>query len=135
MLLNALQASEPGGWVELTTEMEPGTLEQEPLVRLDVRDNGSGIAADLVPHIFDPFFTTKSEGTGLGLSVSYNIVAEHKGRLEVQSEPGKGTCFSMYLPILLTPRRSEVAERFHPPVYKDREMPYNGMSPLLALGS
>ncbi len=99
LLLNALQASEPGGYIELATEMELGPVDHEPLVRLDVRDNGSGISEDLLPHIFDPFFTTKSEGTGLGLSVSYNIVAEHKGRLEVHSEPGKGTCFSMFLPV------------------------------------
>lgn len=99
LLLNALQASEPGGWVEIATESEIGDVDHEPVVRLDVRDNGSGISQDLLPHIFDPFFTTKSEGTGLGLSVSYNIVAEHKGRLEAQSEPGKGTVFSMYLPV------------------------------------
>ncbi len=98
LLLNALQASGPGGWVELSTELELGLVEREPLVRLDVRDNGSGIPADMLPHIFDPFFTTKSEGTGLGLSVSYNIIAEHKGRLEVHSEAGSGTCFSVYLP-------------------------------------
>ena len=99
LMLNALQASEPGGWVEIATESEIGGVDHEPVVRLDVRDNGSGISQDLLPHIFDPFFTTKSEGTGLGLSVSYNIVAEHKGRLEAQSEPGKGTVFSMYLPV------------------------------------
>ena len=99
LLLNALQASESGGYIELATEMELGPVDHEPLVRLDVRDNGSGISQELLPHIFDPFFTTKSEGTGLGLSVSYNIVAEHKGRLEVRSEPGKGTCFSMFLPV------------------------------------
>ena len=93
LILNALQASTRGGWVELVTEMEPGTPEHDGFVRLDVRDNGSGIDPELLPHIFDPFFTTKSEGTGLGLSVSYNIVAEHKGRLEVSSEQGKGTCF------------------------------------------
>ncbi len=98
LLLNALQASGPGGWIELTTELELGLVEHEPLVRLDVRDNGSGIPQDMLPHIFDPFFTTKSEGTGLGLSVSYNIIAEHKGRLEVHSETGNGTCFSVYLP-------------------------------------
>ena len=79
--------------------MELGPVDHELLVRLDVRDNGSGISEDLLPHIFDPFFTTKSEGTGLGLSVSYNIVAEHKGRLEVRSERGKGTCCSMFLPV------------------------------------
>ena len=99
LLLNALQASESGGYIELATEMELGPVDHELLVRLDVRDNGSGISEDLLPHIFDPFFTTKSEGTGLGLSVSYNIVAEHKGRLEVRSERGKGTCFSMFLPV------------------------------------
>ena len=97
LLLNALQASEPGGYIELSTELELGLVEREPLVRLDVRDNGSGIPADLLSHIFDPFFTTKSEGTGLGLSVSYNIIAEHKGRLEVHSQAGTGTCFSVYL--------------------------------------
>ena len=99
LILNALQASSADSWIELSTELEPVTDDQDPLIRLDVRDAGSGIAADKLPHIFDPFFTTKSEGTGLGLSVSYNIVAEHKGRLEVQSEPGKGTCFSIYLPV------------------------------------
>ncbi len=98
LLLNALQASASGGWVELSTELELGLVEHEPLVRLDVRDNGSGISPDMLSHIFDPFFTTKSEGTGLGLSVSYNIIAEHKGRLEVRSEVGEGTCFSVYLP-------------------------------------
>ncbi len=98
LLLNALQASGPGGWIELSTDLELGLVEHEPLVRLDVRDNGSGIPADMLPQIFDPFFTTKSEGTGLGLSVSYNIIAEHKGRLEVHSEKGNGTCFSVYLP-------------------------------------
>ena len=99
LILNALQASSEDSWIELSTELEPVAEDQDPLIRLDVRDAGSGIAADKLPHIFDPFFTTKSEGTGLGLSVSYNIVAEHKGRLEVQSEPGKGTCFSIYLPV------------------------------------
>ena len=93
LLLNALQASTPGGYIELTTEMELGPVDHEPLVRLDVRDNGSGISEDLLPHIFDPFFTTKSEGTGLGLSVSYNIVAEHKGRLEVQQRTRQGDVF------------------------------------------
>ena len=99
LLLNAIQANTDGGWIEVATEMEPGTAEHDAFIRLDVRDGGNGIPEDILPHIFDPFFTTKGEGTGLGLSVSYNIVAEHKGRLEVASETGKGTCFSLYLPI------------------------------------
>jgi two-component system sensor histidine kinase HydH len=99
LLLNALQASEPGDSVELSTEIMHDAGQAEPLIRVDVRDTGSGIPKDMLPHIFDPFFTTKSEGTGLGLSVSYNIIAEHGGRLEVQSELGEGTCFSIYLPL------------------------------------
>ena len=97
-MLNAIQATPTGGWVELSTEREPIGADGDPLVRMDVRDNGCGIAAEMLPHIFDPFFTTKSEGTGLGLSVSYNIILEHKGRMEVRSEIGQGTCFSVYLP-------------------------------------
>ncbi len=99
LLLNALQASEAGGSIELSTEIQNGASNPEPLIRLDVRDSGSGIPKETLPHIFDPFFTTKSEGTGLGLSVSYNIISEHRGRLEVSSELGKGTCFSIYLPL------------------------------------
>ena len=99
LILNALQASHTKGSIELTTEQEPGDGESEAFIRLDVTDNGSGIDPGTLPHIFDPFFTTKGEGTGLGLSVSYNIVAEHKGRLEVRSKVDEGTCFSVYLPV------------------------------------
>ena len=99
LLLNAIQANPDGGWIEVGTRTEPGTPEHDTFIRLDVSDGGSGIPAEILPNIFDPFFTTKGEGTGLGLSVSYNIVAEHRGRMEVESEPGKGTCFSLYLPV------------------------------------
>lgn len=99
LLLNALQATPPGGVVELTTALEPGDADHDAFMRLDVRDTGSGIPPEMLARVFDPFFTTKSEGTGLGLSVSYNLVAEHKGRLEVSSEVGQGTCFSVYLPV------------------------------------
>ena len=99
LLLNAIQANPDGGWIEVGTRTEPGTPEHDAFIRLDVSDGGNGIPAEILPHIFDPFFTTKGEGTGLGLSVSYNIVAEHRGRMEVESEPGKGTCFSLYLPV------------------------------------
>ena len=63
-----------------------------------VRDTGSGIPAEALAKIFDPFYTTKPAGTGLGLSVSYGIVQEHEGAMEVQSQPGHGTTFTLSFP-------------------------------------
>jgi signal transduction histidine kinase len=65
-----------------------------------IQDEGCGIPAEHIQQVFDPFFTTKDvgEGTGLGLSVSLGIVREHAGWIEVQSEPGRGTCFTVWLP-------------------------------------
>jgi PAS domain S-box-containing protein len=72
-----------------------------PFIEMLVTDEGRGIDPDHLPHIFDPFFTTKREsgGTGLGLSISYGIIKDHKGTLEVSSIPGKGTTFTITLPI------------------------------------
>jgi two-component system sensor histidine kinase PilS (NtrC family) len=67
-------------------------------VTIEVEDNGPGIAADHLPRIFDPFFTTKKRGTGLGLATSHAIVTEHGGSLDVRSEPGQGTRFTVRLP-------------------------------------
>jgi two-component system NtrC family sensor kinase len=69
-------------------------------LRIDVRDQGVGIAADQRQHLFEPFYTTKDvgEGTGLGLSIAYGIVQEHGGWIGVESRPGEGSCFSVYLP-------------------------------------
>jgi signal transduction histidine kinase len=69
-------------------------------VRLAVTDTGPGIPPDLLGRVFVPFFTTKPGGTGLGLPISYRIVKDHGGLLEVQSEPGAGTAFSILLPAL-----------------------------------
>jgi len=73
----------------------------EEHVWIGVADNGCGIAPEIMSRIFDPFFTTKAvgKGTGLGLSVSYGIVQKHGGRIDVESEPGQGTCFRVHLPI------------------------------------
>jgi signal transduction histidine kinase len=64
-----------------------------------VADSGPGIAPEVRPHLFEPYFTTKEAGTGLGLAISDRIVREHGGRIEVESEPGKGTTFSVCLPV------------------------------------
>ena len=65
-----------------------------------VSDTGAGIAPEALTRIFDPFFTTKNEGTGLGLSLSYAIVKDHGGDIEVDSEPGRGTTFTLIFPRL-----------------------------------
>ena len=69
-------------------------------LRLRVEDHGDGIAPGDLPHVFEPFFTTKDvgEGTGLGLSVTYGIVQDHGGFIDVESEPGRGCSFSLYFP-------------------------------------
>ena len=82
--------------------MAPGSgILRSDLVRIDVRDQGKGIPEDHLDQIFEPFFSTKEagRGTGLGLSITRGIVQEHGGWIEAESEPGKGTCFSVYLPV------------------------------------
>jgi two-component system cell cycle sensor histidine kinase/response regulator CckA len=78
---------------------------------VEVRDTGSGIAAEHLPRLFDPFFTTKSKavGTGLGLAVCHNIVRAHGGAMEVESTPGKGSCFRLVLAACEPPRPGDRA--------------------------
>ncbi|MEX6502488.1 ATP-binding protein [Pseudomonas zhanjiangensis] len=94
LLINAAHAIDRQGYIWLET----GVRDDWVFVR--VRDDGSGIAPEHLTRLFEPFFTTKpvGQGTGLGLSVSYSIVAKHHGRLEVASELGKGTTFTVWLP-------------------------------------
>ena len=95
ILLNAKDASQPGGVVELEASQRGAE------VALEIRDHGSGIEPELLEKIFDPFFTTKDvdKGTGLGLAISHGIVERHEGRIDVSSEAGSGTCFSIVLPL------------------------------------
>ena len=95
LLLNAADAIGPeGGRIMAASRPGPGGT-----VELVLEDTGRGIAPEDLAHIFEPFFTTKGHhGTGLGLAVSWSIVEAHQGALEVRSEPGKGTCFTLRLP-------------------------------------
>jgi signal transduction histidine kinase len=97
LLLNSIQAMPDGGELNLSIE----TVPEKEEIRIDVKDTGVGIPAERLDSIFDPFFTTKKEGegTGLGLSVTYNIIKHHNGRIYVESAPGEGTCFSIFLPV------------------------------------
>jgi signal transduction histidine kinase len=100
LFMNSIQAMENGG--ELRVIISQADTSNE--ARIDVVDNGCGIPQEYIGQIFDPFFTTKKEGvgTGLGLSVSYNIIKKNGGRLEVKSRSGEGTCFSIFLPLAET---------------------------------
>jgi two-component system, NtrC family, sensor kinase len=95
LLMNARDAMPTGGMVEVRTEAHNGSVE------IEVSDTGAGIPPEHLHRIFDPFFTTKStgRGTGLGLSVSYGIIKEHAGKVDVRSAPGKGTSFRLEFPV------------------------------------
>ena len=100
LLTNAREAMPGGGQIRLET----GPTERPGWIRLLVADTGAGIPAEEISKIFDPFFTTKRTGTGLGLSVSYGIIQEHGGTVDVQSRPGAGTSFIISFPTLPSPR-------------------------------
>ena len=70
------------------------------LVTIKIKDNGYGIPQDKIKKIFEPFYTTKAEGTGLGLSVSYGIIKNHQGNIEIMSQAANGTLILITLPIL-----------------------------------
>jgi two-component system NtrC family sensor kinase len=93
LLLNSFDAMPDGGKIQVRVRaLRKG-------VEILLQDNGPGIPDEHLPHIFEPFFSTKDGGTGLGLTVSYNIVTTHGGTLEFVSSNGPGTCFRVFLPI------------------------------------
>jgi two-component system NtrC family sensor kinase len=95
LITNAIHAMSPRCDLSITTRR----ADDADYVAIDVADTGRGIPPEVLPYIFDPFFTTKGvEGTGLGLSVSYGIIRSHKGRIQVKSEVGVGTTFTVELP-------------------------------------
>jgi len=93
LLLNALEASKAGDTVEITTWNEG------PFISIIVEDTGQGISSEDMENIFKPFFTTKTRGSGLGLAIIDRIVKEHGGDIEVDSEVGKGTKFTIKLKV------------------------------------
>src|SRR5436309_6677026 len=114
LILNAIQAMKEGGSIYISTRPyskneggEPG-----PFVQVEIRDTGVGIPEENLDHIFDPFFTSKDEGSGLGLSISHQIVQEHEGYVTVESKIGAGTSFFINLPVG-KPVRQANNERAH----------------------
>jgi signal transduction histidine kinase len=119
LLINARQAMPGGGRVliRLAHDAESNTVD------LVVRDYGCGIPADKITKIFDPFYTTKSGpdasgkgGTGLGLSLCKDIIEAHHGRIRVDSTPGKGTAFTLKLPVVVAAPAAPTAPAAHIPI-------------------
>ena len=96
LYLNAIQAIGQHGVISVTVS------ESGAGVKISVTDSGKGIAADQLEAIFTPYFTTKAEGTGLGLAVVHNIVEQHGGTIQVASQEGKGSTFTLWLPVNIT---------------------------------
>lgn len=93
LVLNAIQAMPQGGVLTVTSALRGRSLE------VSVSDTGTGISGEDRKKLFSPFFTTKKDGTGLGLAITYRIVRNHKGEISVESEPGKGSTFTVKLQV------------------------------------
>jgi len=103
LLTNAREAMARGGQIRVET----GPVEGRPgWLTLVIADTGPGISPEDLPRIFDPFYTTKPRGTGLGLSLSYGIIRDHQGTVDVQSEAGRGTRFILNFPVARTDEHS-----------------------------
>ena len=101
LIINADQAMPGGGTVRVScanVPHVPGDPVDDYWVRIDVQDSGVGIQPEYLQKIFDPYFTTKQKGSGLGLASSFSIIRNHHGRIEVESTPGVGTVFHVFLP-------------------------------------
>jgi len=94
LMINAAEAMPKGGILTIASRLS----EDENFVEVIFTDTGVGIPAEYLNKLFDPFFTTKGSGTGLGLAVSYGIIEQHQGKIEVRSEPGRGSVFTVRLP-------------------------------------
>ncbi len=108
LLINAAQAIEKKGNIWISTRVE------DDQVVIIIKDDGKGIPQEVQDKIFDPFFTTKpvGKGTGLGLSICYNIIRKHRGTISVDSQPGRGSRFTVRLPIR-TPRKTDQQQPQH----------------------
>jgi signal transduction histidine kinase len=96
LLLNALEAMGFNGALTISTEL--AREGHAPWLKIAVQDTGAGIPEANLDRVFEPFFTTKKNGTGLGLAISRQVAWEHHGKIEAQSQPGKGTVFIVSLP-------------------------------------
>jgi two-component system NtrC family sensor kinase len=121
LVLNAIDAmSTPaadgarGGTLHVRTALDtcgPRGGPARPAVRIEFSDTGEGISPEVMSHLFEPFVTTKPDGTGLGLSISYGIIGAHDGQITVNSQAGKGTMFTIWLPVERTLHEESVQDQ------------------------
>jgi signal transduction histidine kinase len=97
LYLNAIQALAPGGKLKVSSGL--AREQEKSYLRITVTDNGAGISVAQRSSIFEPFYTTKSNGTGLGLTVVRKIVEQHNGKVQVESQVGQYTRFTVLLPL------------------------------------
>ncbi len=108
LVINAVQAMPEGGVIRLSLHNEKLSADAVPplpagdYLRMEIADTGCGIVPGNLARVFEPFFTTKELGTGLGLATVYSIVQKHQGHIRVESEPGRGTTFRIWLPAART---------------------------------
>ena len=107
---NAIQAMPHGGEIWVRTSLEGAASDPQSLIRVEFRDSGSGIDQENLKKIFAPLFTTKAKGTGLGLAICVGIVEQHGGRIQVSSELGKGSTFTVVFPIGTSDRGESSSE-------------------------
>ncbi|HNY12723.1 MAG TPA: PAS domain S-box protein, partial [Candidatus Wallbacteria bacterium] len=119
LVINAKQSMPGGGLIKISTSLHHAAdggrppLKKGEYVKIAIKDSGDGIPVENLKKIFDPYFTTKANGTGLGLATSYSIIKNHDGHIDVDSEPGKGAVFSVYLPVKNTAAlSSETRKKF-----------------------
>lgn len=130
LVKNADQAMPEGGILEIgarnvkVTKKSRLPLKNGRYIEITVRDTGHGIPEKYQARIFDPYFTTKSQGSGLGLAVCYSVIQQHQGHIEVESKPGKGTRFRLYLP---APRRMALGKE------EKEEEPFRGHGRVLIM--
>ena len=94
LIKNAIEVMPEKGSIHIRTDVTA-----ENMARIDVEDTGPGIPKEVLDKLFTPFFTTKARGTGLGLAVTKKVIERHKGKVEIISEVGRGTCFRLYIPL------------------------------------
>jgi signal transduction histidine kinase len=109
LMLNSIEAIKDNGAINIRSSIGP----DHKRIKIDISDDGYGIAPDHSGKLFEPFFTTKPKGTGLGLAVTYRIIRNHRGDIRVSSVPGKGSTFTVEMPV----------ESGSPPVENERAAP------------